>query len=82
MKNTPSTTPSDNKPQSTRDQVIARLKAVQCWPVPAAVVDRLTNKVNAKMATVVNDSIKGFGSVAAAMSEIEKVPATTAASGA
>ena len=78
MKNTPSTTPSDSKPQSTRDQVIARLKAIQCWPVPAAVIDRLTTKVNAEMAAVVQDSIKGFGSVAKAMTEIEKVPELSA----
>jgi len=82
MKTTPS--PSTNqtngqvsdKPLSIRDQVIARLKVVNCWPSPPKVIDFLTTKVQDKVAkktaTVVEDTIKGLSSVAGAMTELEK----------
>jgi hypothetical protein len=69
---TPLTSNPAIKPTSPRDLVISRLKAINCWPVPTPVVDRLTAKLNAKMATLAADTIKGFGSVASAMAEIEK----------
>ena len=67
---------ASEKQPSLRDQVIARLKAVNCYPSPPQVIDYLTakvqDKVSKKTASVVEETIKGMGSVASAMSELEK----------